>query len=291
MIESFTCKKVRNVKLSKNISSTAKYTIFESNAKVYSEDGKLIAIFIKGAITDPKYVRAGRNLLRYKQGTTSRTIAAGVNKEKKERYTDGNIGSANKVSSSIVGFMENVGFWPCRQTSLYQKHEKVFDAETLKLIQFISKQFKKYAPQSFDKQKKFVGKLNPHMVLKDTVYTTITVNCDWRTRTHVDKGDFDSGLGNITVFDYTKSDLCKKGSPAESKQSWSKGEFLLPEYDIGFRINEGDLLFVDVHQIHCNNPIKGKGRVSLVCYAREGITKCQNMTKKEISDWQKFRGI
>jgi hypothetical protein len=278
--------KVRDIKLSLNIKSNSEYEIFNNTVKIYKKNSNdILAIFIKGAIKDQKLLKAGRNLLRYKMASNSRGNAAGVNSENRKKYNNGSMGTANSVMSSVVGYMENNGMWPCRQTNLYKKYEHDFDTETIKLIQFISKEFKRYCPSLYNNQKKFTNSINKNMVFKNTVYTTITVNCDWRTRTHTDKGDYPYGLGNLAVFDYTKSDLYK-GNIKNPHQNWSGGEFLIPEYEIGFNMNEGDLLFVDVHAIHCNNPIKGKGRVSLVCYAREKILdRCRDLSKDNLSNW------
>ena len=38
---------------------------------------------------------------------------------------------------------------------------------------------------------------------------------------------------------------------------------------------EGDLLIFDQHVLHCNNPLKGEGRVSFVIYLREKLDKCE----------------
>ena len=78
----------------------------------------------------------------------------------------------------------------------------------------------------------------------------------------MDNNDFKWGLGNLTVFQ----------NPEE--EPFGGGELLLPEYWIGFDVREGDTLFFDVHQIHCNNPIVGKGRISFTCYAMENISTC-----------------
>ena len=236
------CKRTKPT-LGRYYESDDTWTIYKDSTTV-QHNGKTLAVFIKNAITDPELIKAGRNLKTYAQPTTLRGKAAG---------------KGNSVKSSIVGYMDKSHFHPCRQTAMYRKHADLFDNETVKLVKHISNLFKTHCPDEYNRQKAFVDSLNQNMVIQDTCYTTLTVNQDFRTRSHLDSGDFKDSLGNLFVFNY---------------DDFTGGEFLLPEHKIAFHIKEGDALFVDVHQVHCNNPIINKGRISLVLYAREGIKNC-----------------
>ena len=46
-------------------------------------------------------------------------------------------------------------------------------------------------------QKSFISKINPEYVIKDTVFTTVTVNKNFRTALHKDSGDLKNGFGNL----------------------------------------------------------------------------------------------
>lgn len=262
-----------SIELGRAYRSNENYLIINQTSLV--EDittGQPLAYFLKGIIKDPRLIQAGRHLDTYAQKSNQRRMAAG----RGTRYQYGQI--ANPVYSSIVGYADKSNFHPCRMTALYKRHERFFNQDTLPLLRYISKQFAYWCPQHYKRQMDFVKSINPHMVLTDTCYTTITVNLDFRTHAHRDTGDYHSGLGNLTVFQ------------KEGTQKFSGGEFLLPEYQIGFNMQEGDLLFVDVHQIHCNNPIRGKGRISLVCYAREGILrKCEGVSRQQLRNWRSYR--
>lgn len=265
MIPSLIMKKKCIVPMSSLVQHDQTWHIVKNSVKIKKENGEILAIFLKQHIKDKSHISAGRNLIRYKTWSNNRGVAAG------RRKKGSGFGKGVKVKSSVVGFMESSHIWPCRKSALYKKHSEKFDEETSRLIKFISDEYYKYAPYNYKKQYVFCDLIKP-MKIHDTVFSTVTVNCDWRTRTHVDKGDLQDGLGNLSVFDYTKSDL-KKHMYENKKCSWSGGEFLLPEYKVAFEITEGDLLFVDVHEVHCNSEINGVGRVSLVCYARENILK------------------
>lgn len=252
-------------------------TIYNHDVTILKENGEVLAVFRKNVITDPELIKAGRNLLRYKASTRSRGMAAGINKQNKAVNPNGGLGAGNMVNSSIVGFTEANGFYKCRQTMLYGRHKKIFNDETQKLLDYVTTAYAFFAPKAFSNQKQFIESVNPHMRLANSVFTTITVNVDFQTCTHTDKGDYHSGLGNLLVFQTGK---------------FTGGELLLPEYDIGFQIEEGDLLLFDSHEIHCNNRINGKGRISLVCYAREKIaTKCPNTSPQELEQNSSIRGV
>lgn len=293
----------KETELVKLISSDDNYTIFNERIKVIdSKTNKILAIFLKGEIkNDIELINAGRDLDRYAARSSLRTGSAGV--KKVEILNGRKFTTANPVMSSVVGYSGPSNFHPCRKTMLYNKHAKHFDSTTINLLQKLSKLFKQYAPEQFEKQQEFVNSINEHMLLKDTVYTTVTVNKDFRTLSHRDKGDYESGLGNLMVFDYTKGPCRRhiskdgiskhliKDCPLFSggNSDFTGGEFLLPEYEIGFNMQEGDILFVDVHQIHCNNPIKGKGRVSLVCYARADIkSRCEGISENDLINYKSY---
>lgn len=118
-------------------------------------------------------------------------------------------------------------------------------------------------PENYNKQKEVIKKIDPNFIINDTVFTTITVNKNFRTALHKDKGDCKEGFGNLIV--------CSKGS-------YKKSYTLFPQYGIGIDCREGDFLLMDVHQWHCNAPIEGDGiRLSFVFYLREKMLKsCNN---------------
>ena len=76
-------------------------------------------------------------------------------------------------------------------------------------------------------------------------------------------------------------------------ESYQGGYIGFPKYGIAVDVRQGDFLAMDVHQYHCNTPIKvGKmcnkksniknnrqktkkhGRLSIVCYLRKNMLKC-----------------
>lgn len=239
----------------------ASYRTFHSSVQVVDKrTDTVLAVFLKGAISDPKILVAGQKLVKYGGSTGFRVNAGGFGKQ--QRKGEGP-SVTRRVPSTIVGFAAASNALPCRTTALYKKHEAFFKASTFALVKNISDIFKMTCPEIWNIQKAFVDRVHPSMVIDDTVFTTLTVNRNFRTAAHRDRGDFHSGLGNLAVFQDPRH------------PEYTGGELLLPEYRIAFDVRQGDLLFVDVHQLHANNVISGKGRISLVCYAMEKIVQCQ----------------
>ena len=63
------------------------------------------------------------------------------------------------------------------------------------------------------------------------------------------------------------------------------GLLFIPQYNVSIDLQEGDFLAFDVHQWHCNTPIKvkkvGEERISLVSYMREPMLR--SCPKKKIN--------
>src|SRR5207244_351104 len=126
-------------------------------------------------------------------------------------------------------------------------------------------------PSRYAEQKQLAD-LTPNYVIDSTAFSTVTVNYNWRTATHIDSGDYHNGLSVITV--------------AEEGQ-YDGGFLMYPQYGVCVDIRQGDFLLKDPHQYHCNTPIVPKTdeytRLSMVFYYRENIQKCAGKTSKIIS--------
>ena len=243
---------------------------FSEDVRLLKPDGSPLAVLKRNAI--PKGVlAAGRELGMYITPSDTRPKASGLDREQIIAGKRFNRGKA--APTTMVGYAGPSSFHPCRLTRLYRLHVEHFDSVTLKLVAAVNAAFRRICPKEYRAQQEFVRKCNPNMVLGGTVFTTLTVNRDWRTAAHYDSGDFHSGLGNLCVFDAGE---------------YAGGELLLPEYKVALALKEGDILFMDVHELHCNNPIRGKGRMSLVCYAIESIKdKCGGLSRKQLLDYGK----
>jgi hypothetical protein len=131
----------------------------------------------------------------------------------------------------------------------------------------------------------------------ETPFSTITINRNFRTGLHKDKGDF-GGWAVLSALEDGK---------------YRGGYFMIPKYGVGIDLREGDVLVADVHQYHCNSPfyttkeddeynlenckrykdvqetsVLGSeykwSRVSFVCYLRAKMNECSTDPIKPIKE-------
>lgn len=197
----------------------------------------------------------------------------------------------NQVASSPVGFYESSHIGrnlPCRLTHFTRTHYADFVAG-LPFLQRIDTLFKELVPEAYQRQRSRAD-LKPHLTIPQTSFSSCTINRNFRTAIHRDAGDFKGGFGNLTVIE---------------RGSYSGGETVFPQFGVGFDLRSGDFVCMDVHQYHCNlpmreteeqrvsnlslpkedlfhdNPEVGTAglyvpytRLSFVCYLREKIAAC-----------------
>ena len=143
-----------------------------------------------------------------------------------------------------------------RETAFLADHPDEF-AKMVPFIEQIDRLYKKYLPEYYQKQYKKAKET--HFKIADTSFTSTTINLNFTTTIHKDKGDDDEGYGNLCTIqrgNYTGAETC------------------FPQYGIGVDVRDGDILLMDVHQWHANLPIKlekGAERMSVVCYLRKKL--------------------
>jgi uncharacterized protein YktA (UPF0223 family) len=163
---------------------------------------------------------------------------------------------AQSVMSGIAGFYDRYPRIPYgRATSYTEKHPEDF-AESFPFLNKLNDQFRKLLPVRWANQRACADKLDPKFLIDGTVFTTLTVNHNWRTACHRDAGDLHEGFSNI----------CALG------KGWQGAEFILPEFRIAVKLESGDMLLVNNHGgIHGNDALVGddNDRMTIVAYFRE----------------------
>jgi len=179
---------------------------------------------------------------------------------------------ANPVNSGIAGWFDRYPRIPYgRATSYTRDHYDLF-SKAFPFLQRLDQGFSELLPWRWQNQRNAANKLDPRFLVPETVFTTITVNKNFRTAAHLDAGDFSDGLSNLLVL---------------SNDGEYEGAYLVaPEYRIAIDVRPGDLLLINNHEVmHGNTPIKLKHpnseRISLVCYLRE---KMLELGSKEYED-------
>jgi len=259
--------------------------LIEDDTIVYDEEENIKAVFLKNVIPQNLCKQAYYSLRKATALTNNRGQAAGplpdnlkigdkidgltigeiIGNRFKPLKKDGTLSNSPKsksVRSGIIGYSDRYTRIPyCRTTEFTYKHFEQYK-KSLPYIRYISNLFKKYVPERWSKQKEQWDLTNNDFKIKDTVFTTVTVNKNFRTASHYDAGDLEEGFGNLAVLqtgDYTG------------------GYTVMPKYGIGLNVRNFDLALFDVHELHGNTEIKSKGlyeRISIVCYFRKKMIEC-----------------
>lgn len=246
-------------------------TLIEQDADVYcAETGITIAKFRKGLVPRNVQKDAFNNLLTAAVVTDNRGISGGApdGKTRTPRILkDGQVSKTTeaitKVNSGIIGYFDRNPRIPyCRQTAFNQKKFDKFK-KAYPIIKCVDNLYKELMPIEHQRQMDAVSQTHPEWVIPGTSFTTVTVNKNWQTAVHQDKGDYREGFGNLVAL--------RKGR-------YTGGHFVVVKWGVGFDLQNGDILLADVHQWHGNTPINkidAKAiRLSLVMYYREKMMIC-----------------
>jgi hypothetical protein len=203
-----------------------------------------------------------------KQYTRNRGMAGGVQENGKARFLhDGQSYSAQKMKSNVVGYYDNPlrthkklfkNNVVCRQTA-FTLHKGDLWRRSYPFIQRVSSLYKQYGGQYYQNQQAEYDRILDELKIPQTVFSSITLNHNFRTATHVDANDFREGLGV----------LCFAGQ-------FEGGMFGFPEYKVCINVQQGDILLCNVHESHCNTEIhEDDDRLSFVFYIRQSMSKCR----------------
>lgn len=199
--------------------------------------------------------------------TEGRGLASGSSHKRIRK--DGSISKitvGNKVWSGLAGYSDPAGMIPyCRKTGFTRKYFDEFTAG-IPFVKTVDNLYKELVPEKYAIQKQFAEGTNRNFVIADTSFTSVTINRNFRTAIHRDSGDLEAGFGNLIAY--------REGA-------WTGCYFTLPEYGVGVDMQNGDILFVNVHLLHGNSSFENWDeetclRVSFVMYYREFMIKCSS---------------
>jgi hypothetical protein len=175
----------------------------------------------------------------------------------------------NQSTSNIIGYFDKpdrnikVNPPPCRETAFTSQQVNKWK-NSVPLIESIDREFKRLVPDRHSVQYKRAHETP--FVISDTAFSTVTINHNWRTGLHTDKGDLTDGFGNLVVLE---------------EGDYEGGYTGFPQYGICVDARHGDFLGMNVHEWHCNTEIRPKTkdytRLSLVCYLREKMVRCKGL--------------
>jgi hypothetical protein len=273
------------------------------------ENGDILFVFVKNSIkreNREKYINAIKNNAKSK--TKNRGTASGVanvsrfpkdavalcdkngnplnNKRLvsvQYKRADGSVCGrcqSNMVRCGCAGYFDNVGKLPCRMVGWSTKNPEKHEL-CVELCEEIAKTHRENEPKSYAFQ---MSKTHRDYKMGDTPYSTLTLNYDFRTACHIDKGDLNNSLSTLTILE-------------EIPENY-KGCYLgLPEYKIAINVKDGDTLIFDAHEYHANTEMEvlsdilpiddltGKphgGRISIVAYLRNRINTCPDISPLDL---------
>lgn len=167
---------------------------------------------------------------------------------------------AQSVMSGIAGYFDRYPRIPHGRACAYNEKNPEKFALSYPYLHKLNDQFRKLIPGRWNAQNEQANKLDNRFRIDGTVFTTLTVNHNWRTACHRDAGDLTTGFSNIC------------GITGPEGKSWKGGQFILPEYRIAINLQPGDMLLVNNHEgIHGNDELIGEDndRMTIVAYFRE----------------------
>ncbi|CAM37473.1 putative j-binding protein [Leishmania braziliensis MHOM/BR/75/M2904] len=220
------------------------------------EGQRVVAVYIPGGV--PK--------------ETCRAAAAvlelAVTKKNLRAATNGGL----PPDTGIVGYYDyltNPTQHKCRETEFSRRNWGLF-SQSESLLKHLDKLYSQLAPTHHHLQRVAIPS---QYQLCGTVFSTITVNRNFRTAVHTDKGDFRSGLGVLSVIN---------------------GEFegchlAIKSLKKAFQLKVGDVLLFDTSLEHGNtevvHPENHWQRTSIVCYLRTGLMSsvCEMERRKHLN--------
>ena len=238
--------------------------IIKDDADVYTEDGTLLLKFRKGVLPQQHTKAFYDNIIEFALTPTSNRGSATGSDSK-------NVYDNPRIMTNIFGYFDR--FSPTQKKNFRVAGHKLplevrecrFNRDfpelynkTLPLIRDINRLYKKHTPSYFKKQNNKAKETA--FKIPGTAFTTVTTNVNFRTSIHTDKGDDCEGFGNLVVIENGK---------------YEGAETCFPQYGIGVDVRTGDMLFMNVHELHGNLPMKvvdkDARRLSIVCYLREKL--------------------
>ena len=175
---------------------------------------------------------------------------------------------AQSVMSGIAGYFDRYPRIPYGRECAYTENNPDKFALSFPYLNRLNDMFAELLPNRHAAQRKEADKLDPRFLISDTVFTTLTVNHNWRTACHRDAGDLHEGFSNIC------------GITGPDGKGWKGAEFILPEYRIAINLQPGDLLLVNNHGgIHGNDALDenyDNDRLTIVSYFREKMVELKS---------------
>ncbi len=261
--------KAKPGKLGREVTAADYDVLLTGDADVFKPDGSLLLSYRRGVLSDDALEAAWPILIRARSHTSyNRGIAAGGGRAPK-RKLDGTASKthyAKPTRSIVLGYYDRYPRIPyCRQTAIMAAHMDEW-AAALPMLGEIAAVYAKTVPARYRAQMAKTQETSQDFVISGTPWTTLTVNHNWQTMLHTDKGDWigeGKGYGVITALD---------------RGEYKGGLLVYPAFRVAVDLRRGDVLMMDSHEAHANTALEGDpetfDRLSLVLYYRTKMGDC-----------------
>lgn len=243
-------------------------TLIEEDTTVYKPDGSLLFVVLKKATSPGANARAYSVLKKINMKTENRSTASGIEAQPRVKK-DGTVSKVTRVPkgweviSGVIGFFERTVRMPYAHACSWNQQNPQLFSKLFPLCEEVSRLFEKHVPERFSYQKSVVEKTPSDYIIPGTVFTTLTVNKNFRTSCHKDAGDLEHGFSCMSVF---------------TEGQFMGANLVFPNYRVAAKLEDGDLILFDPHEFHGNTQLipltKNYVRCSVVYYFREKLQYC-----------------
>jgi hypothetical protein len=227
---------------------------------IFKPDGSPLLLFRRLAL-DPEVCWPAYYPLRYAGSVLSSNRGDAAGGRYRPLKLDGTLSNtlqSDPVSSGVAGYLR------CRATKYTAGHVRGW-FRVLPFILAINDVFRRELPARYEAQMAAVRRTPRELVIPGTAFTTVTVNRNFRTAVHKDKGDLKEGFGVMSVLE---------------GGSYEGGYLVFPKWRVAIDMRTRDVLLADVHEYHGNTPtvgVEGRyDRISTVFYYHTRMRRCGN---------------
>jgi hypothetical protein len=243
--------------------------VIDDDTVVLTPDGEVLAVLVAGVLSFCARRRAYEHLSTiYGMPSNRATAVYRGSSLPRIRKRDNSLSRTRQVPHSVLEMLKAKGvradvlgsldatprIRKCRLSAWSLKNPEVLRG-IRKLVQEVDDVFKVWVMDRYSIQLATVWKASGWQV-HGTAFTTITVNRNFRTAYHTDRGDLKAGFSCLTTLG-----------------KFEGGLLVIPRYRVAFNIEPGSVLMMDAHEFLGNTQIKGD-RIACVLYCRERIAKC-----------------
>ena len=261
--------------------------LIDEPMRVNKDAGSPLLILCKGAAQYTPDVIAA--LAKFKSPITNRGAAVGVNEQggRKVMKKDGTRTKtvqipyeiARSADSGILGYFDRGPRYPFARETVFSQQRPEQWRQFQPFVRSVAQVFAQYLPERYQIQQAIASLTPPDWIIKNTPFSSVTVNRNFRTAAHKDAGDLPEGFGVMAYL---------------AKGELEGGYLVLPEYKLAARLEHGDIVLFDVHSWHGNTRLIQRSpdaeRITCVFYYRNNLLRCGN-AQYEINRAKRCRSI